>query len=66
MPGSGVRSDNIIQIARITGATEFHTSARTFAAGKMQFNSKTMNEQLQSVTLDTEEVRKILASLKSL
>jgi copper homeostasis protein len=66
MPGSGVRSDNIIQIARITGATEFHTSARTFAAGKMQFNSKTMNEQMQSVTLDTEEVRKILASLKSL
>ncbi len=28
MPGSGIRSDNIVQIAEATGAVEFHSSAR--------------------------------------
>jgi copper homeostasis protein len=65
MPGSGLRSDNILLIARVTGATEFHTSARTWVESKMDFSSKTMKEQLQSVALDTEEVQKILASLKT-
>src|ERR1700761_4078409 len=37
MPGSGVRSDNIIQLAEKTGAAEFHTSARALQASTMDF-----------------------------
>ncbi len=59
MPGSGVRSSNIADIANRTGAREFHTSARTLMAGKMKFISKTMNEDLQSVSVEEDEIRKI-------
>jgi copper homeostasis protein len=64
MPGSGVRSENIFQLAKITGASEFHTSARTFVGSKMQFNSEGMNEELKSVALDIEEVKKIIEILQ--
>ncbi len=41
MPGSGVRDNNIIELLQITGAKEFHTSARTTLKSKMQYlNSK--------------------------
>jgi copper homeostasis protein len=66
MPGSGVRSENISQIAQITGASEFHTSARTLTPGKMEFNSSSMNEKLQTVALDTDEVARIMDILKQL
>lgn len=50
MPGSGVRSDNILQIAETTGATEFHSSAR---------------KQLETrISVDEEEIKKMLASLR--
>ena len=39
MPGSGVRSDNICQLARETGAVEFHSSARRTKNGNMSFFS---------------------------
>lgn len=51
MPGSGVRSDNILKIAETTGATEFHSSAR---------------KQLENkISVDEEEVRKMLTSLSN-
>lgn len=37
MPGCGVREDNIAQIERETGATEFHTSARSVLHSKMRY-----------------------------
>ena len=37
MPGSGIRSDNIVDIVTKTNATEFHTSARIMAESKMIF-----------------------------
>ncbi len=66
MPGSGVRSENILQIARVTGANEFHTSARMLYGSQMQFNSPGMNENLQSVALDLEEVKKIMEILNKI
>ena len=63
MPGSGVRSSNIIALAEKTGATEFHTSARIWAGSSMQHINPTMNETIQSVMVDEEEVKKILALL---
>lgn len=66
MPGSGVRSDNIIELAQKTGAVEFHTSARMNIESKMSYKNEAMKESLKSVSLDEEEVKKIIANLKSL
>jgi copper homeostasis protein len=65
MPGSGINSKNIVEIAQYTGATEFHSSARNFIESKMQFSQPTMNEQLTSVNLNVDEVFFILNALKS-
>lgn len=66
MPGSGVRSDNIIELAKKTGAVEFHTSARMNIDSKMTYINKGMKESLKSVSLDEEEVKKIIISLQQL
>jgi copper homeostasis protein len=66
MPGSGVRADNIIELAKRTGAVEFHTSARINIDSKMNYANEAMKESLKSVSLDEEEVKKIIANLKSL
>ncbi len=65
MPGSGINSKNIVEIAQYTGATEFHSSARNFVKSKMQFAQPTMNEQLTNVHLNAEEVTAIINALKS-
>ncbi|MEO6732681.1 MAG: copper homeostasis protein CutC [Ferruginibacter sp.] len=63
MPGSGVRSDNIIAIAEKTGAIEFHSSARSISSGKMNFINDEMKEELLSVVTDGNEVKKMIALL---
>ncbi len=60
MPGSGLRSSNVIDVARITGATEFHTSARIFTNTQMDFVNPAMEEDLKEVMVDGEEVAKIV------
>ena len=52
MPGSGVRPDNITDIAKTTGATEFHSSARARTEHK--------------ISIDKEEVKHMLKALSSL
>ena len=64
MPGSGLRSSNVIDVARITGATEFHTSARIFTNTQMNFVNPAMEEDLKEVMVDGEEVTKIVQVLK--
>lgn len=59
MPGSGVRSDNILDLSQKTGATEFHTSARIVTESKMEYKNESMNESLKSVYVDEDEVKKI-------
>ena len=66
MPGSGVRSDNIVELAKKTGAVEFHTSARINIDSKMNYTNKAMKENLQSVNVDTDEIKSIITNLKSL
>jgi copper homeostasis protein len=64
MPGSGVRSGNIAELAAKTGAAEFHTSARKNSSGKMIFENSAMNEKLQYAAVDEEELLKTMAVLK--
>ena len=66
MPGSGIRSKNIIELATKTGAIEFHTSARILSESKMNFTNKQMNESLISVAVDKDEIKNIIVNLKSL
>ena len=56
MPGSGVRSTNIAELARFTGARAFHSSARTTAASSMVYTNAAMQEDLSAVTIDGDEV----------
>ncbi|MCW3089566.1 MAG: copper homeostasis protein CutC [Ferruginibacter sp.] len=64
MPGSGIRSDNIMAIAEKTGAVEFHSSARTFIESRMQYKNELMCERLQNVSSDTDEIAKMITLLK--
>jgi copper homeostasis protein len=66
MPGSGVRSDNIIELAKKTGTVEFHTSARMNTESKMNYTNEAMKESLKSVTVDEDEIKNIITNLKSL
>jgi copper homeostasis protein len=66
MPGSGVRHNNLAELAQFTGAVEFHTSARTNVATGMQYINEQMNEALTSVTVDCNEVIACLAELHKL
>jgi len=66
MPGSAVRADNILELAKKTGAIEFHTSARMNIESKMNYTNEAMKENLKSVTVDEDEIKNIIANLKSL
>jgi copper homeostasis protein len=59
MPGSGVRSANIAELAAKTGAVEFHTSARVRRRSAMEFVNGPMQEDLSVTMADEEEVRLI-------
>lgn len=56
MPGSGVRSGNIVELAEFTGARAFHSSARTSLPSAMDFTNPAMAEDLSSVSIDADEV----------
>jgi copper homeostasis protein len=59
MPGSGVRSDNIVEIAKQTGAAEFHSSAKKMIKSNMEFNNPFLKEELQSISTDAAEINKM-------
>jgi copper homeostasis protein len=66
MPGSGVRSGNIAELAAQTGAAEFHTSARANKSSSMIFENSSMNEKLQYASVDEEELLKTITALNAL
>lgn len=63
MPGSGVRSENISKLAESTGAVEFHTSARIRVPGKMTYINPLMKENTDAISVDADEVKKIINAL---
>jgi len=56
MPGSSVRSANILDLARFTGAEAFHSSARSQHPSSMEYTNPAMAEELNSVGIDANEV----------
>ncbi len=63
MPGSGVRASNIASLASLTGAIEFHSSARKMIASQMKVVNPFMNENLQMVDVDEAEITNMIAAL---
>ncbi len=65
MPGSGVRADNIAILAERTAAVEFHSSARKDAGSSMKVFNPLMNETVTSVTVNKDELMKMIEKLNS-
>lgn len=65
MPGSGVRSENIMQLAEETGAICFHSSARNSLESQMNYFNTSMKENLVQVSLDGFEVKQLKNNLIS-
>jgi copper homeostasis protein len=59
MPGSGVRSGNVLELAEFTGARAFHSSARSSHPTTMEYINSSMDEDLASVSIDAEEVSEL-------
>ncbi len=57
MPGCGVRENNISQIEMETGATEFHTSARSTVFSKMEYRNENVPMGSSAVTSEFETVQ---------
>ncbi|MEO6315406.1 MAG: copper homeostasis protein CutC [Chitinophagaceae bacterium] len=56
MPGAGIRSANITEVAKKTGAVEFHSSAAVKLDSSMLFVNTGMQENLQTIVADKEEI----------
>ena len=64
MPGSGIRSSNITDIARLTGALEFHSSARKLSADNMQYHNVNLSDGKGHAVVDSGEVIKMMEALQ--
>lgn len=62
MPGSGINEDNIAKIARETGATEFHLSARESIKSGMQYRNP--NIKMGGTTVVIDEYAQLITSAK--
>jgi len=66
MPGSGVRKENIKELAEKTGATEFHSSLRGKQKSKMEFIHPAFANSEESYTnpsIDPQEVKQLRNAL---
>jgi copper homeostasis protein len=63
MPGSGVRSDNVLELAKFTDAKAFHSSARASHPSSMAYINPDMMEDLTSVGIDPDEVSNLRRTL---
>lgn len=66
MPGSGLRSANIAELARKSGAVEFHTSARVLWPSAMKFVNGPMQEDQSMTMADEGEIRLIKEIISAL
>jgi copper homeostasis protein len=64
MPGSGIRAANIIDLKNETGASQFHSSARTLKKSSMEYIQPFMNEDQSTVMADRHEIEQMLFQLK--
>ena len=66
MPGSGVRPDNIAELARVTGAREFHSSLRDKEKSRMDFIHPAFansSESYSNPAIDPKQVKALRQAL---
>jgi copper homeostasis protein len=63
MPGSGVRSPNILDLAMRTGVTELHSSASSSSISSMTYMNQLMITRPSHILPDPDEIRKMKAIL---
>jgi copper homeostasis protein len=66
MPGAGVRSSNIGDLIKGTGATEFHTSARITAPDTVTFHNPAFADVGHLYLANEEEIGRILGVMKEI
>lgn len=67
MPGSGVNESNISQLARVTGATTFHTSAKVELKSAMVYSNEEVGGMGNTFWMSSnEKIRQIADILKNL
>jgi copper homeostasis protein len=64
MPGAGVNSSNIEQLIDITGANEFHGSARVLAKNPVLYNNTSVSDSGNMFLADLEEIQKMVKALE--
>jgi copper homeostasis protein len=64
MPGSGIRADNIADLKKETGATQFHSSASVLKKSSMDFVQPFMIEDQSVVMADKREIEEMIRRLK--
>lgn len=64
MPGAGVRSSNIEQLIKETGAVEFHTSARMAAPDAVTYHNPAYKDLGNLYLANEEEIGRIMAILQ--
>jgi len=57
MPGSGVRSSNLLDLKTYTGASNFHSSARISIPSIMQFHPESMQELMENTSVNQLEIK---------
>jgi copper homeostasis protein len=65
MPGSGVRKENIKELAERTGCEEFHSSLRGKVKSKMEFIHPSFAEETGNNAIEVEEVQNLRNALNS-
>ncbi|WP_421919223.1 copper homeostasis protein CutC [Marinifilum sp.] len=72
MPGSGVNDNNIKKLKEITGAKEFHCSAKKLVKGKMVYQNPNVNmggegsiPEFVHYEADSEMIKRIIRALKA-
>ena len=65
MPGAGVRSANLAELRKLTGAYEFHSSARKNVENLVEFNNPLISDAGSMVISDLEELKKMVAVLNA-
>jgi copper homeostasis protein len=66
MPGSGIRANNIADLRNETGATVFHSSARTVKKSSMDFIQSFMTEDQSTVIADKMEIERMISQLSKI
>jgi copper homeostasis protein len=64
MPGAGVRSSNLQSLIDITGATEYHSSARMNVSNPMSFSNSRVSDAGNFFVADVEELEKMIVLLR--